>query len=94
MTHHHIQLIPTPTNDPKDPLRWPFGLKVAAIVVASLHNFVSNMGGSGISVAIPLLMEEFHKSQSEATQVLTVCSPLLLTLRKETRGLMGEHQYL
>ncbi|CAI7604350.1 unnamed protein product [Penicillium crustosum] len=71
MTHHHIQLIPTPTNDPKDPLRWPFGLKVAAIVVTSLHNFVSNMGGSGISVAIPLLMEEFHKSQSEATQVLT-----------------------
>ncbi|KAJ5605339.1 hypothetical protein N7510_010493 [Penicillium lagena] len=71
MTHHHLQLIPFPTNDPKDPLRWPFGLKIAAIVVTSLHNFVSNMGGSGISVALPLLMEEFHKSQSEATQVLT-----------------------
>ncbi|KAJ5787444.1 hypothetical protein N7457_002434 [Penicillium paradoxum] len=72
MSRHDVPLIPFPTNDRKDPLRWPFALKLAAIVTTSLVNCVSNMGGSGISVAIPLLMQEFHKSQSDATQVLTL----------------------
>lgn len=72
MGRTNFPLIPFPTNDPKDPLRWPFSLKIAAIVVTSLANFISNMGGAGISVAIPLLMAQFQKSETDATQVLTV----------------------
>ncbi|KAJ5715367.1 uncharacterized protein N7483_012548 [Penicillium malachiteum] len=72
MGNHDFALLPFPTNDPKDPLRWPSGLKFVAILVTSSANFVSNIGGAGISVAIPLLMEEYHKSQSGATQVLTL----------------------
>lgn len=65
-------LRPFPTNDPKDPLRWPSSLKLAAVLVTSLANFVTNMGATAMSVAIPLLMAEFKKSQADATQTLTV----------------------
>lgn len=68
-------LHPTPTDSPRDPLRWPFWLRCTAVVVTSLANFVGNMAGAGISIAIPVLMQEFHKSQSDATQVLTVRTP-------------------
>lgn len=71
-------LHPTPTDSPRDPLRWPFWLRCIAVVVTSLANFVGNMAGAGISVAIPVLMQEFHKSQSDATQVLTVRAPRFL----------------
>ncbi|KUL86056.1 hypothetical protein ZTR_06508 [Talaromyces verruculosus] len=64
-------LHPTPTESLRDPLRWPFWLRCTAVVVTSLANLVGNMAGAGISVAIPVLMQEFHKSQSDATQVLT-----------------------
>ena len=69
-------LYPTPTDSPEDPLRWPFWLRCTDVVVTSLANFVGNMAGAGISVAIPVLMQEFQKSQSSATQVLTVRAPL------------------
>ncbi|KAJ5726791.1 hypothetical protein N7493_005818 [Penicillium malachiteum] len=72
MGNHDFALRPFPTNDPKAPLRWPSGLKLVAIMVTSFANFVSNMGGAGISVAIRLLIQECRKSRSGATQVLTL----------------------
>lgn len=72
MRHQRIQFLPVPTDDIRDPLRWPFWLQLSAILSTSIANFVSNMGGAGLSVSIPLLMQQFHKSQSDATQTLTV----------------------
>lgn len=68
-------LLPTPTQDDRDPLRWPVWLKRCALIAASLANFITNMAGSGLSVATPNLMHEYHKSQSAATQLLIVSHP-------------------
>lgn len=65
-------LLPTPTQDDRDPLRWPVWLKRCAIITASLTNFITNMAGSGLSVAVPNLMREYRKSESAAVQLLTV----------------------
>ncbi|RHZ45161.1 uncharacterized protein CDV56_103435 [Aspergillus thermomutatus] len=67
-----LQLIPSPTDDPQDPLRWPSWLKLSVILSTSLANFVSNMGGAGLSVAVPLLMQQFQRSQGDVTQLLTL----------------------
>ncbi|RAQ65988.1 MFS transporter [Aspergillus flavus] len=64
-------LLPTPTQDDRDPLRWPVWLKRCAIITASLTNFITNMAGSGLSVAVPNLMREYRKSESAAVQLLT-----------------------
>lgn len=72
LSHRGLQLIPVPTDDPGDPLRWPSWLKLSVILSTSLVNFVSNMGGAGLSVAVPVLMQQLQRSQAEVTQLLTV----------------------
>ncbi|GIC87809.1 putative MFS transporter [Aspergillus udagawae] len=71
MRHQGLPLLPTPTQDERDPLRWPVWLKHCAIITASMTNFVTNMAGSGLSVAVPELMQEYHKPESAAVQLLT-----------------------
>lgn len=72
--HHGIALIPSPSSDPRDPLRWPQSLKLLAIFSVSLFNFAGNFAGSGFSVATPVLEQEFQKSASEVNSLLTVGS--------------------
>ncbi|KAL2844129.1 major facilitator superfamily domain-containing protein [Aspergillus pseudoustus] len=67
-----LQLQPAPTNHPRDPLRWPSWLKLFVVLSTSLANFVSNVGGSGLSVAVPLLMQELQRSQGDVTRLLTL----------------------
>ncbi|KAL3439839.1 major facilitator superfamily domain-containing protein [Aspergillus insuetus] len=67
-----LDLIPAPTDHPRDPLRWPSWLKLSVILSTSFANFVSNLGGSGLSVAVPLLMQEFQRSQGDITRLLTL----------------------
>ncbi|GFF57529.1 uncharacterized MFS-type transporter C1271.10c [Aspergillus udagawae] len=71
MRHQGLPLLPTPTQDERDPLRWPVWLKRFAIITTSMTNFVTNMAGSGLSVAVPELMQEYHKPESAAVQLLT-----------------------
>ncbi|KAF7174303.1 hypothetical protein CNMCM5623_006862 [Aspergillus felis] len=71
MRRHGLPLLPTPTQDERDPLRWPVWLKRCAIITTSMTNFVTNMAGSGLSVAVPNLMQEYHKPESGAVQLLT-----------------------
>ncbi|KAL4807920.1 major facilitator superfamily domain-containing protein [Aspergillus unguis] len=66
-----LELFPSPTDNLRDPLRWPSWLKLSVVISTSLANFVSNMGGSSLSVAVPVLMQEFQRSQSDVTQLLT-----------------------
>ncbi|KAF7128501.1 hypothetical protein CNMCM5793_003289 [Aspergillus hiratsukae] len=71
MRRQGLALLPTPTQDERDPLRWPVWLKRCAIITTSLANFVTNMAGSGLSVAVPELMQEYHKPESAVVQLLT-----------------------
>jgi len=70
--HHGIALWPTPSNDPKDPLRWLRWLKIVALLSTATFNFAANFAGSGPSVATPLFEMEFRKSAKEVNSLLTV----------------------
>ncbi|KAL4737922.1 major facilitator superfamily domain-containing protein [Aspergillus similis] len=72
LSRRGLELIPPPTDDPRDPLRWPSWLKLSVILSTSLANFVSNIGGAGLSVAVPILMHQFQRSQTDVTQLLTL----------------------
>lgn len=71
--HHGIALWPTPSSDPRDPLRWRKRVKIMAVLAVSLSNFVANVAGAGFSVAVPVLIAQFQKSPSEVNGLLTVC---------------------
>ncbi|OJJ65701.1 hypothetical protein ASPBRDRAFT_139532 [Aspergillus brasiliensis CBS 101740] len=71
MRRQGLPLIPNPTQDKRDPLRWPIWLKRCAIITTSMTNFVANMAGSGLSVAVPELIQEYHKPESAVVQLLT-----------------------
>ncbi|KXJ85341.1 major facilitator superfamily domain-containing protein [Microdochium bolleyi] len=69
--HHGIALWPTPSSDPRDPLRWRRRVKIAAMLAVSLSNFVANFAGAGFSVATPVLQAQFQKTPSEVNALLT-----------------------
>ncbi|KAJ9658481.1 hypothetical protein H2198_003633, partial [Neophaeococcomyces mojaviensis] len=45
-THHGIALWPAPSQDPRDPLRWPRWLKLLAIISTAICNFTANFAGA------------------------------------------------
>ena len=70
--HHGIALWPVPSDNPRDPLRWPRWLKIVSLLAAALFNFTANFAGAGPSVATPIWMMEFRKSHSQVNSLLTV----------------------
>lgn len=70
--HHNLYLLPRPSDDERDPLRWPRGLKLAALGSTAFFNFTANFAGSGLSVAAPVLQAQFHRSASDINSLLTV----------------------
>jgi hypothetical protein len=84
--HHGLALVPRPSEDPRDPLRWPRWLKIVALGATAFTNFTSNFAGSGLSVATVLLGMEFDKTDGQINNLLTVSCrttefvPTLLTL--------------
>lgn len=70
--HHNLPLLPQPTDDEKDPLRWPRSLKLAAFFATAFVNFTANFAGSGLSVATPVLQIQFHKTPKQVNSLLTV----------------------
>ncbi|KAI1840752.1 hypothetical protein JX266_013026 [Neoarthrinium moseri] len=71
LKHKGIALIPPPSADPRDPLRWPQHVKLLALVATSLFNFVGTFAASGLSVATPVLEAEFHKSTVDVQPLLS-----------------------
>ncbi|KAI5241796.1 MFS general substrate transporter [Aureobasidium subglaciale] len=69
--HHGIALVPPPSNDPRDPLRWPRWFKIVALVATAMCNFTGNFAGAGFSVAIVVLEMQFRKSASDVNTLLT-----------------------
>lgn len=70
--HHGLALIPPPSADDQDPLRWPQWLKRAALFATAMTNFTSNFAAAGLSVATILLEHEYSKTASQVNAVLTV----------------------
>ncbi|KAJ4253434.1 hypothetical protein NW762_010592 [Fusarium torreyae] len=70
--HHGLALWPPPSDDPKDPLRWPRRLKVTAQIAMALSNFAANFAGSGLSVASVTLQQEFQKTALEVNTIMTL----------------------
>ncbi|KAF2032571.1 putative MFS transporter [Setomelanomma holmii] len=68
---HGLPLLPFPTQDPKDPLRWPRYLKLAALGATAFFNFTANFAGAGFSVATPVLERQLHRSASSINNLMT-----------------------
>jgi hypothetical protein len=75
VNHHGLPLLPQPSGDERDPLRWPRKLKLAALTATTFFNFTANFAGSGLSVATPMLQAQFQKSANQVNAVLTVSIP-------------------
>jgi hypothetical protein len=75
LRHHGLALLPPPSEDPRDPLRWPQWMKVTALLVSALTNFTANFAGAGLSVAVPILEAQYRRSAHDINALLTVCPP-------------------
>lgn len=73
LRHHGLALFPPPSNDPRDPLRWPRWTKIAALFVSAMTNFTANFAGAGLSVAVPVLEAQYQRSANDINALLTVC---------------------
>ncbi|KAJ4310731.1 hypothetical protein N0V94_008305 [Neodidymelliopsis sp. IMI 364377] len=69
--HHGLPLLPQPSGDDRDPLRWPRKLKLTALAATAFFNFTANFAGAGLSVATPVLQAQFQKSANQVNAVLT-----------------------
>lgn len=78
--HHSLQLLPPPSADPKDPLRWPQWLKIAALISTAIANFTANFAGTGLSVAAQILAMQYHKSSNDVNALLSVGNGLFASL--------------
>ena len=70
--HHGLPLLPRPTDDERDPLRWSRRLKLMALGATAFVNFTANFAGSGLSVAAPVLEMQFHKTANQTNALMTV----------------------
>lgn len=70
--NHGLPLLPRPTDDERDPLRWSRRLKLMALGATAFVNFTANFAGSGLSVAAPVLEVQFHKTANQVNALMTV----------------------
>ncbi len=72
--HHGLVLLPPPSDNPRDPLRWPKWIKIAALLATAIANFTANFAGTGLSVAAPALAMQYHKSANDVNGLLSVAA--------------------
>jgi hypothetical protein len=75
----HINLVPTPSHDPADPLNWPWWRKCVVLAFASLFAFVSNFTSGSLASALPILDTIFYPPETFASlgHLIAVSSTLL-----------------
>lgn len=71
-THHGLPLLPHPSEDERDPLRWSRSLKLGSLIVTSFFNFTANFASAGLSVATVVLEHQFSKTPNQVNSLLTV----------------------
>ncbi|GAB1738697.1 hypothetical protein NU219Hw_g3493t1 [Hortaea werneckii] len=52
----HVQLLPPPTRNARDPLNWPLWRKYCVLLTMALYAFVANFASSVVAPAIPIMM--------------------------------------
>ncbi|KAI7341506.1 MFS general substrate transporter [Hortaea werneckii] len=52
----HVQLLPPPTRNARDPLNWPLWRKYCVLLTMALYGFVANFAASIVAPAIPIMM--------------------------------------
>jgi hypothetical protein len=75
-----IVLVPQPTDDPNDPLNWPYYKKVAAMMAISLMAVMPSWIIGGGAVGIPQVMKAFGSELSQVVDTLVTWPSLLLGL--------------
>ncbi len=85
--HHHqnhgLALLPPPSDDPRDPLRWPKWIKVAALAATALANFTANFAASGLSVAAMDVAAKYDRSAHDVNALMSVRGTRLLCPRSK-----------
>lgn len=69
----HLILIPQPSDDPNDPLRWPRWKKLVPLVLVNCFAFMVSWVITGLSTGFLLWTEEFDKSTAAITDLLSFC---------------------
>ena len=81
--HHHehsdtgVVLVPTPSEDPNDPLRWSRLKKLTAFVIVNSFAFMVSFMIGGLSQGFFILSKEFDEPIPKIAGLLTYC---ILTL--------------
>ena len=66
-----VNLIPVPSNDPSDPLRFPTWRKNLIFGLVAAYVFVSTFSINGLGPAFPQLAREFDLDAAQATYLLS-----------------------
>lgn len=72
-----IVLVPQPTDDPNDPLNWPYSKKIGALLAPSFLALMAGWVISGLGSAVPILMEDFG-TNLQTTVNATLNWPVLM----------------
>jgi hypothetical protein len=75
-----IVLIPQPTDDPNDPLNWPYSKKIAALLACGTLTFMSGWIVAGLGTAVPALIEDFGTDLQETVNAAINWPVLMLGL--------------
>jgi hypothetical protein len=81
-----IVLVPQPKDDPNDPLNWPRWKTLMAFIAVCMFAISSGWNVGGPSVAIVLLMNEFHTSLKATVDAMVNWNVLLLGLGVKSSG--------
>ncbi|KAI8410919.1 hypothetical protein FOFC_07513 [Fusarium oxysporum] len=60
--HHHVVLVPQPSDDPHDPLNWSPFWKTSAMIAASSVSFMHGFSPLALAPMVPFLMKDFERS--------------------------------
>ncbi|PMD47530.1 MFS general substrate transporter [Hyaloscypha variabilis F] len=64
-TNEELVLVPTPSDQPDDPLNWSVGWKATVILNQAFFVFISVLTPLSIAPLTPIFMQEFHKTLTQ-----------------------------
>ncbi|EGU72231.1 hypothetical protein FOXB_17258 [Fusarium oxysporum f. sp. conglutinans Fo5176] len=82
--HHHVVLVPQPSDDPHDPLNWSPFWKTSAMIAASSVSFMHGFSPLALAPMVPFLMKDFERSLEDIIRFtgVTILS-IISSLHKE-----------
>ncbi|KAK5222111.1 hypothetical protein LTR72_006368 [Exophiala xenobiotica] len=71
-TRNGLELIPTPSNDPNDPLNWPFMWKMSVLICVCLSSLMVAFSAAGIIPGFTEIAEAYHTSINRVAYLVSV----------------------